>query len=181
MISKLVNSRCLRVMVRVADVHQHSCLNTRCGDNSSSVKALAVNLSQHILWKMTPVCEHWGQHVFDVRLHTHTIRVRPFILSHTCLYVNALWDIHMRRRRMGVWKKYGFKAAWSYLFAKVMIEHFAHTHACTRQRYADFLPHTRPDMCMQTHRHNHSQTNTHTHTHTLIHTVGFIAPLSLGC
>lgn len=152
-----------------------SCLDTCHGDNSSSVKALAINLSQRILWKMTPVLERCGEHVYNACLHSRvpSLSVHPELHVLALHYVTSMQGVHIQMRRrcvcVCVSEKYGFKAAWFYLFVVVMIEHliqqYTNTHSWTLCRFFFFFFYTQPQTCAS----RHIDTTTHTRRHTNTH------------
>ena len=161
---------------------------TSChGDNSSPVKASAINLSQPILWKMTPVGEGCGGHVFNACLRANVFLL--CLLTPSCTCASAM-SIEMKEEGLieCVWVRnitsrlQGFICLW---FA-VMIEHLIQQHphrthsTCTLWRFFFFFlfSYTPPDMCEQTHW--RKQTRVHTHTHTRMHAAGFMVPLSPG-
>lgn len=157
---------------------------TSChADNSSSVKASAINLSRPILWKMTPVREGCGGHVFHACLRANVFLLCPLIPSCTCA---SAMSIEMKEEGLieCVWGRNiasrlrGFICLWFVVMMEHLIQQHPHrTHStCALCRFFFFFfsSYTPPDMCEQTH------WRKRTHIHTRMHAAGFMVPLSPG-
>lgn len=169
---KLAKRQCLRVTVRVDDV-QYLAL-------PAWTLAMVIILLQWRPWLSISHNAYFGKWLqySNAVANTCTMRVciHAFLLclctpSYTCLHY-IMW--HRCKEYIFRWgggvcvsEKYGFKAAWFYLFVVVMIEHliqqYTNTHSWTLCRF--FFFHTQPQTCAS----RHIDTTTHTRRHTNTH------------